>query len=154
MHNAGVYAGQAGRRGEEGVPTLFGVNVLAPYILTCGVAARPPGRHVYVSSGLHRGGGFDGGDIAAGGYGNTKLQVVMFAKAVARRWTGCLSNAVDPGWVPTKMGGPTATDDLDKAVDTYVMLAVGKGVPGDFIVGIGEDKWGQVEGVKAEWVDG
>ena len=31
VHNAGVYAGQAGRRGEEGVPTLFGVNVLAPY---------------------------------------------------------------------------------------------------------------------------
>jgi hypothetical protein len=32
--------------------------------------------------------------------------------AVARLWTDVLSNAVDPGWVPTRMGGPGAPDDL------------------------------------------
>jgi len=32
--------------------------------------------------------------------------------AVARLWPEVLSNAVDPGWVPTRMGGPNAPDDL------------------------------------------
>jgi hypothetical protein len=32
--------------------------------------------------------------------------------AVAARWSDTLSNAVDPGWVPTRMGGPGAPDDL------------------------------------------
>jgi hypothetical protein len=31
---------------------------------------------------------------------------------VARRWPDVFSNAVDPGWVPTRMGGPGAPDDL------------------------------------------
>ena len=31
---------------------------------------------------------------------------------MARLWPHVCSNAVDPGWVPTKMGGPGAPDDL------------------------------------------
>ena len=38
--------------------------------------------------------------------------VIHNAVAVARRWAEVVSNAVDPGWVPTKMGGPGAPDDL------------------------------------------
>ncbi len=48
----------------------------------------------------------------------------MLAKAVARRWTDVYANAVDPGWVPTKMGGPGAPDDLEKGYETQVWLAV------------------------------
>ncbi len=34
-----------------------------------------------------------------------------------------LSNAVDPGWVPTKMGGPGAPDDLDLGHQNQEWLA-------------------------------
>ena len=47
----------------------------------------------------------------------------MLAKAVARRWTNVYSNAVDPGWVPTKMGGKGAPDDLQKGYETQVWLS-------------------------------
>jgi hypothetical protein len=43
---------------------------------------------------------------------------------VARRWPNVFSNAVEPGWVATKMGGPGATDDLDAGHRTQVWLAV------------------------------
>ena len=54
----------------------------------------------------------------------------MFAKAFARRWphVGCYS--ADPGWVPTKMGGPSAPGRIEDGVDTFVMLALGKGQEG------------------------
>jgi len=51
---------------------------------------------------------------------------VMLAFAVARKWPDVLSNAVDPGWVPTKMGGPGATDDLDAGAETQVWLAASR----------------------------
>jgi hypothetical protein len=35
-----------------------------------------------------------------------------------------LSNAVDPGWVPTRMGGPGAPDDLQLGHRTQAWLAV------------------------------
>jgi hypothetical protein len=35
-----------------------------------------------------------------------------------------LSNVVDPGWVPTKMGGPGAPDDLTMGYLTQSWLAV------------------------------
>ena len=48
----------------------------------------------------------------------------MLAAAVARLWPDVLSNAVDPGWVATKMGGPGAPDDLALGPVTQVWLAV------------------------------
>jgi hypothetical protein len=44
--------------------------------------------------------------------------------AVARKWPEVYSNAVNPGWVPTKMGGPNAPDDLQKGAETQAWLAV------------------------------
>ena len=49
---------------------------------------------------------------------------MALAFAVARLWPDVLSNAVEPGWVPTKMGGRSATDDLDQGQPTQVWLAV------------------------------
>jgi NAD(P)-dependent dehydrogenase (short-subunit alcohol dehydrogenase family) len=50
--------------------------------------------------------------------------VVALAFAVARHWPQVLSNAVDPGWVRTKMGGPAALVDLDTGQRTQTWLAV------------------------------
>jgi hypothetical protein len=46
---------------------------------------------------------------------NRALQVTAVAPTLARVWPDVLSNAVDPGWVPTKIGGPAATGDLQLA---------------------------------------
>jgi hypothetical protein len=43
--------------------------------------------------------------------------------AVASRWPGTSSHAVDPGWVPTRMGGAGAPDDLAAGHHTQVWLA-------------------------------
>jgi NAD(P)-dependent dehydrogenase (short-subunit alcohol dehydrogenase family) len=118
IHNAGVY--QVPSR------TIFAVNTLAPYILTCLI--QKPQRLVYLSSGMHRQGrpnleNFkpDTGGIS---YADSKLHVVMLSMAVARKWPDVHSNALDPGWVPTRMGGDGAPDDLQKGFETQVWLAV------------------------------
>jgi NAD(P)-dependent dehydrogenase (short-subunit alcohol dehydrogenase family) len=106
IHNAGVL------RGRDVLP----VNVVAPYLLTALV--RGPRRLVYLSSDMHRGGrpdleGLDwSGARATGSYSDSKLLVTALALAVARLWPDVCSNAVNPGWVPTEMGGPGAPDDL------------------------------------------
>jgi NAD(P)-dependent dehydrogenase (short-subunit alcohol dehydrogenase family) len=60
-------------------------------------------------------------------YSDTKLQILLLANAVARKWPSVQSNSLDPGWCATKMGGPAATGDMDAAVETYVLLAEGRG---------------------------
>ena len=57
-------------------------------------------------------------------YAETKFHDVLLTFAVARLWPKVLSNAVDPGWVPTKMGGREAPDDLDEGCRTQAWLAV------------------------------
>jgi hypothetical protein len=47
----------------------------------------------------------------------------MLAFAIARRWPDVFSNALEPGWVPTKMGGTEASDDIDQAHLTQAWLA-------------------------------
>ena len=119
IHNAGLY---------RAAPTeLFAVNTLAPYILTCLV--QKPERMIYISSDLHLGGrpkleNFKS-DISQITYADTKLHVVMLCKAVARKWPGVYANALNPGWVPTKMGGSGAPDSLKKGYETQVWLAAG-----------------------------
>jgi NAD(P)-dependent dehydrogenase (short-subunit alcohol dehydrogenase family) len=56
-------------------------------------------------------------------YSDSKLYVVMLCMAVARRWPDVYANAVDPGWVPTKMGGRGAPDDLHQGYETQTWLA-------------------------------
>ncbi len=104
--------------------------MLAPYLLTA-LMTRPE-RLVYLSSGMHRGGDADLDDLqwtrrawnGAQAYSDSKLFDIVLAFAVARRWPGVLSNALEPGWVPTKMGGPGAPDDLSLAPVTQAWLAV------------------------------
>jgi NAD(P)-dependent dehydrogenase (short-subunit alcohol dehydrogenase family) len=106
IHNAGIYSG----------PQILPVNVVAPYLLTALI--HRPQRLVYLSSGSHYGGRADlagvdwSGQHKTGSYSDSKLFVTTLAVAVARIWPEVYSNAVDPGWVPTKMGGRGAPDDL------------------------------------------
>jgi NAD(P)-dependent dehydrogenase (short-subunit alcohol dehydrogenase family) len=106
IHNAGVYTGRQ----------IMPVNIVAPYLVTAHMPR--PARLIYLSSGMHRGGravvdGMDwGGRGGAGSYSDSKLFVTTLAATVARVWPDVLSNSVDPGWVPTRMGGPGAPDDL------------------------------------------
>ncbi|KAK5651812.1 hypothetical protein OQA88_11680 [Cercophora sp. LCS_1] len=117
IHNAAIYTSST--PGD-----IFRVNVLAPYILTS--LMDKPKRLVYVSSGLHRSGVIPGSNLQKMNYNDSKLAMVMFAKAFSRKLdVDCY--AVDPGWVPTKMGGAGATGDLDEGVKTFVMAALGEG---------------------------
>jgi NAD(P)-dependent dehydrogenase (short-subunit alcohol dehydrogenase family) len=130
IHNAGIgYRERTRVETVDGLAEVFAVNVLAPYLLTALMA--PPDRLVYLSSGMHRGGDADLSDLqwarrrwnAPQAYADSKLFDVILAFAVARRWPNVPSNAVEPGWVPTKMGGPDAPDDMDLAPVTQVWLA-------------------------------
>jgi NAD(P)-dependent dehydrogenase (short-subunit alcohol dehydrogenase family) len=117
IHNAGVISG----------PQLLPVNVVAPYLLTALIDR--PQRLVYLSSSMHRGGranlaGMDWSGLRrTGSYSDSKLFVTTLAAAVARIWEDALSNSVDPGWVPTRMGGSGAPDDLRLGHVTQVWLA-------------------------------
>ena len=131
IHNAAIGYREPRRIAtEDGLPQVFAVNTLAPYILTALI--KKPKRLVYLSSGLHRNGDASLKDLVweqrpwqgQQAYSDTKLHDVLLAFAVARRWPGVLSNALEPGWVPTKMGGAGALDDLDEGHRTQVWLAV------------------------------
>jgi NAD(P)-dependent dehydrogenase (short-subunit alcohol dehydrogenase family) len=116
IHNAGVWSGRA----------VMPVNIIAPYLLTALLDG--PRRHVYLSSGSHFGGrpslaGVDWQGKAPGSYADSKLFVTTLAAAVARLHPELISNAVDPGWVPTKMGGPGAPDDFGLGHQTQEWLA-------------------------------
>jgi NAD(P)-dependent dehydrogenase (short-subunit alcohol dehydrogenase family) len=130
IHNAGVYNLPRRIETEDGLSLVFAVNVLAPYLLTASMTR--PDRLAYLTSGLHRSGNPDLSDLqwrerrwsGMQAYSDSKLLDVTLAFAVARRWPGVFSNAVEPGWVATKMGGPGAPDDLELGADTQAWLAV------------------------------
>jgi NAD(P)-dependent dehydrogenase (short-subunit alcohol dehydrogenase family) len=118
IHNAGVYQ----RSGKE----TFAVNTIAPYILTCLI--QKPKRLIYLSSGMHLQGrpNFDNfkKNVNLISYSDSKLHVLMLAFAIAQKRPDVYSNVVDPGWVPTKMGGRGAPDDLQKGYETQAWLAI------------------------------
>jgi NAD(P)-dependent dehydrogenase (short-subunit alcohol dehydrogenase family) len=117
IHNAGVYSGR----------DVLPVNVVAPYVLTALV--QKPSRLVYLSSSMHMGGhpnlqGLDWmGERVSASYSDSKLFVTTLAAAIARLWPDVITSAVDPGWVPTKMGGKNAPDDLRLGHFTQEWLA-------------------------------
>jgi NAD(P)-dependent dehydrogenase (short-subunit alcohol dehydrogenase family) len=136
IHNVAV--GDTERRKivtEDGFAHVFAVNVLAPYLLTASM--NRPSRLVYVSSGMHLSASTDLDDLqwerrrwnGSQAYSDSKFWDVVLAFAVARLWPSVPTNLADPGWVPTRMGGPGAPDDLSQAHVTQVRLALGE-IPG------------------------
>ncbi|MET0133512.1 MAG: SDR family NAD(P)-dependent oxidoreductase [Kibdelosporangium sp.] len=132
IHNAAI-GYQVRRRTEtgDGLEHVFAVNTVAPYLLTALIA--PPKRLVYLSSGMHHQGDGTLDDLqwtrrrwsGAQAYSDSKLHDVILAFAVARLWPDTKSNAVDPGWVATRMGGRGAPDDFDQGAATQAWLAAG-----------------------------
>jgi len=131
IHNAGVFLEPSRSATAEGHAKTLAVNTLAPYLLTALIGR--PDRLIYLSSGMHYAGG--AGSLldidwttrpwnAAQAYSESKLCVTALALTLARLWPDVLSNAVDPGWVPTKMGGAAATGDLQMGYLTQTWLAV------------------------------
>jgi NAD(P)-dependent dehydrogenase (short-subunit alcohol dehydrogenase family) len=134
IHNAGIGYREPDRiETEDGVPEVFATNVLAPFVLT--VLIEQPGRLVYLSSGMHHSAIADLDDLAwtrrrwsgATAYAESKLYDVVLAFAAARLWPDVFANALEPGWVPTRMGGPDAPDDMNQAHRTQAWLAVNGG---------------------------
>lgn len=130
IHNVAIgYREPQRAETEDGLSQLFAINTLAPYLLTALIER--PARLVYLSSGLHRSGDPDLSDLqwrkrrwnGSQAYSDSKLHDVWIAFGVARRWPAVLSNALEPGWVATKMGGPSAPDDLTQGAVTQAWLA-------------------------------
>jgi NAD(P)-dependent dehydrogenase (short-subunit alcohol dehydrogenase family) len=130
IHNAGIYREPGRGSTPDGHAKVLAVNVLAPYLLTSFIER--PERLIYLSSSMHRGGESSLRDIdwterrwdTNQAYSDSKLFITALAFAVARRWPKVVSSAVDPGWVPTKMGGSGAPDDLEAGHLTQTWLAV------------------------------
>jgi NAD(P)-dependent dehydrogenase (short-subunit alcohol dehydrogenase family) len=130
IHNVGVGYREPQRvETEDGLPHVFAVNVMAPYVLTALI--KRPRRLIYLSSGMHHGASSNFDDLlwtkrrwdGSTAYAESKLYDAMLAFAVARRWPDVLSNSLEPGWVPTKMGGVGAPGDMDQAHRTQAWLA-------------------------------
>ena len=131
IHNAGIGYREPHRNAtKDGLPEVFAVNSLSTYILTCLI--NRPKRLIYTSSGLHRQGDPSLKDLTwekrawrgYQAYSDSKLHDVILAFAVARLWPDVYSNALEPGWVATKMGGAGAPDSLEDGPKTQVWLAI------------------------------
>ncbi|TSO25530.1 SDR family NAD(P)-dependent oxidoreductase [Lactobacillus sp. LL6] len=114
IHNAGVYTSDSN--------LTYRVNVAAPYVLTCLI--HRPQRLIYVASGMHIGAQLDIDHIEDSlDYSASKLAVMLLMKRFARAFDNTAVNAVDPGWVPTRMGGSAANDDLEEGYLGQVWLS-------------------------------
>jgi NAD(P)-dependent dehydrogenase (short-subunit alcohol dehydrogenase family) len=135
VHNAAVGYQEPRMETVDGLEHVFAVNALAPYLLTALIER--PERLIYLSSGMHEGGDVVLDDLqwvrrrwrGAQAYSDSKLYDVILAFAVARLWPDVRSNAVDPGWVPTRMGGRGAPGDLNQAHLTQIWLATADDAP-------------------------
>jgi NAD(P)-dependent dehydrogenase (short-subunit alcohol dehydrogenase family) len=131
IHNAAVGYREGRRNIADGLPHVFAINTLSAHILTALIER--PKRLVYLSSGMHHDADTNLDDIlwkkrrwnGSQAYAESKLHDAMLAFATARRWPDVLSNSLEPGWVPTKMGGSGAPDDMDQAHLTQAWLAAG-----------------------------
>ena len=129
IHNAGVYGDIPRQPTPEGHPRLLAVNTLAPYLLTGLI--QTPERLIYLTSDMHVGGDDSLHDLdwttrtwdGTQAYRDSKLFITALALAIAHRWPSVISHAVDPGWVPTRMGGPSASGDLEQGHLTQTWLA-------------------------------
>jgi NAD(P)-dependent dehydrogenase (short-subunit alcohol dehydrogenase family) len=130
VNNAGVYL-------DEGVPgvsvpidvveqtlqtNLVGALRLSQLVIA-GMRERRYGRIVNVSSGYGACDAQDTGGVLA--YKMSKLALNSMTRVLAAelRGTGVLVNAVDPGWVRTRMGGQSASRSPREGADTAIYLA-------------------------------
>lgn len=131
IHNAGIWSQSQKRLSDDGYPLIFAVNALAPYALSALIDR--PKRLIYISSSMAQ--RVDGGacldDIlwekrpwsGYQAYSESKYLDSLLAFAIVNRWQAVYTNTVDPGWVPTKIGGAGAPDDLHAGAYSQSFLA-------------------------------
>ena len=123
VHNAGVWVrGDAPAVTEDGFETTFGVNVLAPHLLTALVAGHLSQRLLWLGSGMAGSGrlrpsALGGAREPRQAYADSKAADVALALGWGRR-LGIPSAAVDPGWVRTKLASAGAPGDVASGADT------------------------------------
>jgi NAD(P)-dependent dehydrogenase (short-subunit alcohol dehydrogenase family) len=129
VNNAGIFpdAGRSVLEVElETFQSTMETNFYGPLLLcqawVPGMITRAYGRVVNVSSGL--------GQLSAMGdyapaYSASKAALNALTRMVAEaaRGANILVNAVDPGVVRTRMGGPAASRSVEQGIDTIVWLA-------------------------------
>lgn len=118
VNNAGASTFGGHRRTRDGVEWHFGVNHLAPFLLTSllldTLKASAPSRVVTVASAAHRRNpvnlddlDFERGYRTLAAYGRSKFANILFVVELARRLagTGVTANALHPGVVATNLAG-------------------------------------------------
>jgi NAD(P)-dependent dehydrogenase (short-subunit alcohol dehydrogenase family) len=120
VHNAGVWVrGETPASTPDGFETTFGVNVLAPHLLTTLLADQITDRLIWLGSGMAGSGRPDPAHLGTAqgpsrAYADSKACDVALAVAWGRRRPGLASAALDPGWVQTKLassGAPGVVED-------------------------------------------
>lgn len=123
VNAAGVWAGGELREtGEGALREAMEVHFFGPWRLAVGVlggmTARDFGRVTSLTSGY---GTFAGGLAGPGGYAVSKSATNALTRRLAREVSGNVRiNAVDPGWVRTRMGGPGAPRSSGEAAGDVV----------------------------------
>jgi NAD(P)-dependent dehydrogenase (short-subunit alcohol dehydrogenase family) len=130
IHNVAIGTIERRTLTPDGLSETFAVNVVAPYLLTALI--HRPRRLIYLSSDMHQGGNenlddpqwekrpWDGWKA----YSDSKLYDLALALYLARHWPDVLVNAVNPGWIRTRMGGSGAPGNLLEGSTTQAWLAV------------------------------
>ncbi|GMA46523.1 daunorubicin C-13 ketoreductase [Tetragenococcus muriaticus PMC-11-5] len=114
IHNAGVMTSDS--------KITATVNIEAPYMLTKLIEKTE--RLIYVSSDMHPNSQLDINNLAESvTYSGSKLAILLLMKSLARLYPNIIVNAVDPGWVPTRMGGTAANDSLQDGYLSQIWLA-------------------------------
>ncbi len=129
IHNAGVWVrGDMPTVTADGFEATFGINVLAPHLLTALLQDHVSSRVLWLGSGTAASGKLKpsamGGERGARqAYADSKAADVALAQAWDRRLTGARrSVAVDPGWVETKLASNGAPGHVDDSADSLAWL--------------------------------
>ncbi|MDB6025029.1 MAG: putative oxidoreductase [Verrucomicrobiales bacterium] len=131
IHNVAIGAYEDRVMTADGITQIFAVNVVTPYVLTALI--KQPKRLVYLSSDMHAGGSDE--DLqdpqwearpwnSSQAYSETKFHDLALSMHLGRRWPHVLVNALDPGWVPTRLGGRDAPGNVLEGATTQAWLAV------------------------------
>ena len=129
-HNAGVWVrGDTPRMTADGFETTFGVNVLAPHLLTSLLAGHLTGRLLWLGSGMAGSGrpkptALGGSREPRQAYADSKACDIALALAWGRR-LGIDAAAVDPGWVRTKLASDGAPGAVEDGADTLAWCCAG-----------------------------
>lgn len=144
INNAGILIEDSMITHPEGLRRSMQVMFHAPFELIClclpHMTAAGYGRIINLSSGW---GSFDEGMEGPGGYGVAKAALNALSFALPRDLpAGVTVNAMCPGWVHTRMGGPSAPRTPVEGADTAIWLALDSGdVTGKFFHDRQEKAW-------------